>query len=47
MFMVLDRPEPSARDAIHVAVMERQGVRRVLSFDGGFDGVDGIERIEG
>lgn len=35
----------SARDAIHVAVMRRYGVRRILSFDAGFDGVVGIERI--
>lgn len=35
----------SARDAIHVAVMQRYGVRRILSFDAGFDGVEGIERI--
>jgi len=35
----------SARDAVHVAVMERCGVRRILSFDAGFDVVDGLERI--
>ena len=35
----------SARDAIHAAVMERHGVERILSFDSGFDGVRGIERI--
>ena len=32
----------SARDAIHVAVMERNGVDAILSFDAGFDGVPGI-----
>ena len=37
----------SARDAIHVAVMERCGVRRVLSFDAGFDAVPSLERISG
>lgn len=35
----------SARDALHVAVMTRRRVKRILSFDGGFDGVPGIERI--
>lgn len=35
----------SARDALHVAVMRRFGVRRILTFDTGFDSVDGIERI--
>jgi predicted nucleic acid-binding protein len=34
----------SARDALHAAVMERQGVRRVLSFDAGFDDVPWLER---
>ena len=35
----------SARDAVHVAVMRRRGVDRILSFDRGFDGLDGIVRI--
>ncbi len=35
----------SARDALHVAVMARRQVKRILSFDAGFDGVPGIERI--
>lgn len=35
----------SARDAIHVAVMDRVGVRRLVSFDRGFDQVEGLERI--
>jgi predicted nucleic acid-binding protein len=35
----------SARDAIHVAVMERGGIDTVLSFDAGFDGVAGISRL--
>ena len=37
----------SARDAIHVAVMERHGVRSVLSFDADFDRWPGIKRIPG
>jgi predicted nucleic acid-binding protein len=35
----------SARDAIHVAVMQRRGIGRVLSFDRAFDGLPGLERI--
>lgn len=45
--VVLGRRSLSARDAIHVAVMEREGVQRILTFDTGFDGVPGIERISG
>jgi predicted nucleic acid-binding protein len=36
----------SARDAIHVAVMERLGVSRIVSFDRGFDRIEWLERIE-
>ena len=35
----------SARDAVHVAIMRRRGVERILSFDRGFDGVAGLARI--
>lgn len=35
----------SARDAVHVAVMRRRELTRILSFDRGFDAVAGIERI--
>lgn len=45
--VVLGRRRLSARDAIHVAVMERQGVARILSFDTGFDGFPGLTRIAG
>jgi uncharacterized protein len=38
-------PEISARDALHVAVMKRWEIARVLSFDKGFDAVAGIDRI--
>ena len=39
-------PTRSARDAIHVAVMQSRDVARVMSFDRGFDGIPGIERLE-
>lgn len=44
--IVLGNRRLSARDAIHLAIMERAKVRRVLSFDSGLDGFPGIERIE-
>jgi predicted nucleic acid-binding protein len=43
--IVLGSRRLSARDALHVAVMEGQGVRRIMSFDTGFDGLPGIERL--
>ena len=36
----------SARDALHVAVMQKAGVSRILSFDDGFDSLSGIERLK-
>lgn len=35
----------SARDAVHVAVMQRREIHRILSFDAGLEGIIGIERI--
>jgi predicted nucleic acid-binding protein len=35
----------SARDAVHVAVMKRNGIDRIMSFDRGFDAHPGIERM--
>jgi predicted nucleic acid-binding protein len=43
--IVQGRQAFSARDAIHLAVMERHDITRILSFDTGFDGVPGIERL--
>jgi hypothetical protein len=43
--IVLGSPRISARDAIHLAVMEHQEVERILSFDRGFDGFPGVSRI--
>ena len=38
-------PGLSARDAIHLAVMQRAGVNRILSFDQALDAFPGIERL--
>lgn len=43
--LMQDTTSLSARDAVHGAVMSRHGVRRVLSFDRGFEALRGIERI--
>lgn len=37
--------ELQARDAIHVAVMQRHGISRILSFDRAFDHVTGLIRL--
>ncbi|MPY92324.1 MAG: PIN domain-containing protein [Acidimicrobiia bacterium] len=43
--LLATHPALSARGAIHVATMRREGVRQVISFDLGFDSVAGIERL--
>lgn len=43
--IVLGKPRFSARDALHVAVMERHGVRRIITFDTAFDDVPGLSRL--
>lgn len=43
--IVLGHPSLSARDALHLALMERYGVRRIMSFDRGFDDFPGVERL--
>ncbi len=43
--IVLARRKLSARDALHLAVMEEQGVTEILTFDAGFDGYPGITRL--
>ena len=43
--ILLSMHSVSARDSLHLAVMERQGVGTILSFDAGFDGFPGINRL--
>jgi uncharacterized protein len=43
--IVLGRYRLSARDAIHVAVMQTHRVDRILSFDGDFDRFPAVTRI--
>jgi hypothetical protein len=35
----------SARDALHIAVMERRGIHSILSFDADYDRWPGLQRI--
>jgi predicted nucleic acid-binding protein len=37
----------SARDAVHLAIMRRRGVDRIITFDRGFDGIAGLTRSGG
>ena len=43
--IVLGRKGLSARDAIHLAIMQVHGVKKIFSFDRGFDGFPGITRL--
>jgi len=43
--IVISYPQISARDAVHLAVMEHHKIERILSFDSGFDGFPGISRL--
>ena len=44
--LLLQHPELTPRDAIHVATMQRHGLQRLLSTDQDFDGVSLVERID-
>ena len=44
---LMDRNERlSARDAVHAAAAIRNGIQQICSFDGVFDAIEGIERVE-
>jgi predicted nucleic acid-binding protein len=43
--IVLGYRHLSARDAVHVAVMEHHGIERIMTFDSGFDAFPGIVRL--
>jgi hypothetical protein len=43
--IVLGHKQMSARDAVHLAVMERNKIDQILTFDTGFDGFPGIKRL--
>ena len=43
--IVQSRSRLSARDSVHIAIMERHGIRSILSFDADFDRWPGLTRI--
>jgi predicted nucleic acid-binding protein len=43
--IVLGHRHLSARDAVHLAVMEQHGIDRILTFESGFDGFPGVTRL--
>jgi uncharacterized protein len=43
--IVMGHRHLSARDSVHLSVMEQNGIDRILTFDSGFDGFPGITRL--
>jgi predicted nucleic acid-binding protein len=43
--IVMGHRQISARDALHLAIMEEHGIEQILSFDAGFEGYPGIKRV--
>jgi len=43
--IVLGYRQLSARDAVHLAVMQHHGVEQIMTFDSGFDAFPGIRRL--
>ena len=43
--IVLEYRRLSARDAVHLAIMEQHAIGQILSFDSGFDSFPGITRL--
>ena len=43
--IVLGRRHLSARDAVHLAIMQEHEIEQILTFDSGFDGLPGITRL--
>ena len=43
--IVLGYRQLSVRDALHLSVMEQNGIRQIASFDSGFDAFPGIARL--
>ncbi len=43
--ILLGTPRLSSRDALHLAIMRRHRIERILTFDRGFDGIPGVARL--
>ena len=44
-YVVMGHPGISARDALHLAIMEAHGIQKIASFDRSFDGFPRIVRL--
>ena len=43
--ILLERTQLSARDSIHIAIIERHRVEQILTFDRGFEAYPGLRRL--
>lgn len=43
--ILIETKKLSARDALHLAVMERESIEQIMSFDRGFDDYPGVTRL--
>jgi len=43
--ILLGHQRLSARDSIHMAIMESNGIEHIVTFDAGFDGFPGVTRV--
>lgn len=43
--LLLLYPSLSSRDSLHISVMQNLGIKKIFSFDSGFDQIQHIERI--
>jgi uncharacterized protein len=43
--ILLGKRRLSARDALHAAIMEREEITRIMTFDVGFDSLPGVTRL--
>lgn len=43
--LLLAWPRLSARDSLHLAILQRHGIAKILSFDTHFDGIPGVQRL--
>jgi len=44
--VVTERPEVTPRDALRYAVMQRNGITRIITADTHFSSLPGIERVD-
>jgi predicted nucleic acid-binding protein len=43
--VLLERQGLSARDALHLAIMQHHGIEEILTFDAAFDAIPGVRRL--